>query len=120
MIKEKQQLGFYESNFVNILPYCRITKNGGQEVTWNVINQSNMLEMMRVNIKVRKKKKKKEKTRKGFYERSENIAAKNNSTPNNSTPALSSTSPLKNTTKIIVAEQLHKRLMAIKLHQFLG
>ena len=61
MIKEKQQLGFYESNFVNILPYCRITKNGGQEVTWNVINQSNMLEMMRVNIKVRKKKKKKRK-----------------------------------------------------------
>ena len=59
MIKEKQQLGFYESNFVNILPYCRITKNGGQDVTWNVINQSNMLEIMRVNIKVRKKKKKK-------------------------------------------------------------
>ena len=64
MIKEKQQLGFYESNFVNILPYCRITKNGGQEVTWNVINQSNMLEMMRVNINFLKKKKKKEKKRK--------------------------------------------------------
>ena len=105
MIKEKEELGFYDSNFVNILPYCRINIIS-IAVTWNVINQSNMLEIMRVNIKVqkKKKKKKKKKKRKGFYGRSENIAAKNNSTPTNCIPALSSTSSLINTTKIIVAE----------------
>ena len=55
---------------------------------------------------------------KSFYGRIKNILAKSKSTPTISTSALSRTSTLKNVTPI--KPNLHKRLITIKLRQFLG
>ena len=64
------------------------------------MNRNKTLEIMWINVQVQEKKE-----RKGFYGRSKNISAKNNTTPTKSTPALSRISSLNNTTQIIVATQ---------------